>query len=84
MTIDERAAACEQELMNAYHSIGGEEFSDVLLRHLREAVAERDALLRECRSDLHVIRRRLIGKSLESKECLKLIYAINDTIGEQA
>lgn len=51
MTIDERAAACAGEIGTTYE-IDETEEAEKIARHIRESVAERDALLRECLSEL--------------------------------
>lgn len=42
MTIDERAAACSDDIL---FRLRGQTPAEIIARHIREAVAERDALL---------------------------------------
>jgi hypothetical protein len=51
MTIDERAAKLNWELSERlFHGKGEESPQQIIARHIREAVAERDALLEEALS----------------------------------
>ncbi len=53
MTTDERAAACAEEIDDTLGCpIDWKNMEQVIARHIRESVAERDALLRECLAEL--------------------------------
>jgi hypothetical protein len=48
MTIDERSVACAEELLLQIIRRGNVPFQIIIARHLRESVADRDALLKKC------------------------------------
>jgi hypothetical protein len=50
VTTDERAAACAEEILRQITRRGNVPFQIIIARHIREAVAERDALLKEALS----------------------------------
>lgn len=80
MTIDERALKCAEDIDRSETKGPAE----IIARHLREAVEERDALLNECRTDLGVIGRKLKALGHGDRECAKLIRSIDAMLGEQA
>ena len=73
MTIDERAAACAEELLRQITRRGNVPFQTIIARHIREALTERDALLRECATALS-----------DNNIAPSLVERITAMIGEQA